>query len=56
MQTIDLGAVPLVKSKNIDRIKENLDYNDFELEEEDIQKLIELDTGKNYKNPDEVDF
>lgn len=53
---IDLGAVPLVKSKNIDRIKENLDYNDFELEEEDIQKLIELDTGKNYKNPDEVDF
>ncbi len=53
---IDLGAVPLVKSKNIDRIKENLDYNDFELEEEDIQKLIELDTGKTYKNPDEVDF
>ncbi len=53
---IELGAVPIVKSKTLDRIKENLDYNDFELEENDMQKLIELDTGKKYKNPDEIDF
>lgn len=53
---IDLGAVPLVKSISEDRIKENLDYNDFELSEEDMEKLINLDTGKQYKNPDEIDF
>lgn len=53
---IDLGAVPIVKSKNIDRIKENLLYNDFELEEEDIDRLIKLETGKKYKHPDEIDF
>lgn len=53
---IDCDVVPLVKTINKNRIEENLDYNDFELSEEDIQLLKCLKINKTYKNPDEIDF
>lgn len=53
---IDCDVVPLVKSINKNRIEENLDYNDFELSEEDVQLLKDLKINKTYKNPDEIDF
>lgn len=53
---IDIGAIPLVKSKTTSRIIENLNYTDFKLSLEDINKLKEINTGKIYKNPDLIDF
>lgn len=53
---IDIGAIPLVKSKTTSRIIENLNYTDFKLSLEDINKLKEINTGNIYKNPDLIDF
>ena len=40
------NVVALSKSTNIERIKENFNIFDFELSEEDMRKIKELDTGK----------
>lgn len=40
------NVVALSKSTKIERIKENFDIFDFELSEEDMRKIKELDTGK----------
>jgi len=40
------NVVALSKSANIERIKENFNIFDFELSEEDMRKIKELDTGK----------
>lgn len=53
---LQIGAIPLVKSKNKLRIKENLDINDFEMSREDLDILKRIDTGILYKNPDFIDF
>lgn len=53
---LQIGAIPLVKSKNKLRIKENLDINDFEMSSEDLDILKRIDTGISYKNPDFIDF
>lgn len=39
MLTIDQGYLPLVKSKTPSRIKENLEFFDFVLGDEDVAKL-----------------
>jgi diketogulonate reductase-like aldo/keto reductase len=40
---IQKGLVPLPKSKTPSRIKENIDIFDFELDDDDMKKLAELD-------------
>ena len=42
---IQRGIVPVVKSANPIRMKENIDIFDFELTEEEIKKISVLDTG-----------
>lgn len=37
--------IPLVKTSNPDRMKENLDIFDFELTEEEMNQIAQLDTG-----------
>lgn len=46
------GAVILPKSTNLKRIKSNLDIFDFELTEEELEKLRALDTGKGSHDPE----
>lgn len=40
------GVVAIPKSENPDRIKENAAIYDFELDEEDLAKIAELDAGQ----------
>jgi len=50
--------VPLPKSQNPDRVRSNIDVFDFEMSREDIQRLDELDRGKDGAvtwNPVDVD-
>lgn len=42
---IQRGIVPVVKSANPIRMKENIDIFDFDLTEEEIKKIASLDTG-----------
>ena len=44
---IDYGVLPLTKSVNKNRIEENIDIFDFQLDSEDMKKLKELD--QNYR-------
>lgn len=39
------GIVPLVKSSNSQRMKENLDIFDFTLSENEMEQIATLDTG-----------
>ena len=48
--------LPLPKSVTPKNIESNLQIFDFELSEEDVDKLDKLDGVKSQKNPDEVDF
>ena len=45
---VQRGIVPVVKSANPTRMKENLDIFDFALTDEDMQKIATLDTGHTY--------
>ncbi|KAN0126786.1 NADP-dependent oxidoreductase domain containing protein [Russula decolorans] len=52
------GFVPLPKSQNPDRVRSNIDVFGFEISKEDIEKLDELDRGKDGAvtwNPIDVD-
>lgn len=42
---IQRGIVPIVKSQNPRRMQENLDVFDFSLTEQDMQRIVALDTG-----------
>jgi diketogulonate reductase-like aldo/keto reductase len=42
----ELSFVPLPKSQNLDRVRSNIDVFDFEMSREDVQRLDELDCGK----------
>ena len=44
-QAIEEGIVPVVKSANLVRMKENLDIFDFELNEKEMKQIKGLDTG-----------
>ncbi|EAI9537124.1 aldo/keto reductase, partial [Campylobacter coli] len=43
-----LGILLIPKSSNLQRMKQNLQIFDFELEDEDTQKLIYLDQNKSF--------
>lgn len=50
--------VPLPKSENSDRIRSNIEVFNFEMSEEDMEKLDKLDRGKDGSvtwNPIDVD-
>jgi diketogulonate reductase-like aldo/keto reductase len=52
------GFVPLPKSQNPDRVRSNIDVFGFEISKEDIDRLDELDRGKEGAvtwNPIDVD-
>lgn len=46
------GAITLPKSTNPERIRTNLDIFDFELTDEEMRAMRNLDTGKGSHNPD----
>ncbi|WP_331630296.1 hypothetical protein [Terrisporobacter mayombei] len=53
------GIVPLLKSKSVtpERIKNNLEVFDFEISEEDVDRIDRLtDCGGSGLHPDKVDF
>ena len=54
--SLQKGFLPLPKSVTPNNIEANLQIFDFELSEEDVDKLDKLDGVKSQKNPDEVDF
>lgn len=49
---IQEGVVVFPKSVHDDRIKSNLDVFDFELDEDEMQQMRKLDTGKGMHDPD----
>ena len=53
MQT---GVLPLVKSVNPSRIKENIDVFDFELSQQEMFEIASLKTDRIGPNPDTCDF
>lgn len=54
---IQQGVVTIPKSINPDRIKSNSEIFDFELAEEDMNKMSMLDTGERIgPDPDNIDF
>lgn len=54
---LQMGWVPLPKSANPNRIRENLDVFDFELDELDLQKIANLkDVCGTAPVPDEIRF
>lgn len=48
---IQRGIVPIVKSSNLSRMKENIDVFDFELSSEEMQMIFALDTGRTCFSP-----
>lgn len=46
------GVITLPKSTNPERIRTNLDIFDFELTEDEMNKMRAMDTGKGSHNPD----
>ena len=49
---IQEGAIVFPKSVNPERIKSNMDIFDFELSDDEMNKMRALDTGKGCHNPD----
>lgn len=48
---IQREIVPIVKSSNLNRMKENIDVFDFELSSEEMQMIFALDTGRTCFSP-----
>jgi len=54
---LQMGVVPLPKSTNIDRIKENLNVFSFEISQEDMEALTDMpDTARGLPHPDLAGF
>ena len=54
---VQIGVVTIPKSTHTQRIKDNLNVFDFELDNEDMIKMAELNTGVRIgKDPDKIDF
>ena len=54
---VQMGIVPLPKSANLDRIKENINVFDFEISLEDMDSLTNMsDEAKGLPHPDEARF
>ena len=54
---VQIGVVTIPKSTHTQRIKDNLNVFDFELDKEDMIKMAELNTGVRIgKDPDKIDF
>ncbi|KAK9875414.1 hypothetical protein WA026_007807 [Henosepilachna vigintioctopunctata] len=47
---VQRGIIPIPKSTNLERLKQNLDIFDFELDADDIQKLKKLDAHVRFFN------
>ncbi|HPX26868.1 MAG TPA: aldo/keto reductase [Treponemataceae bacterium] len=55
--SLQMGYLPIPKSSNYVRMKENIDVFNFSLQEEDVTRLCYLkDFSEEAKNPDTVDF
>lgn len=54
---VQIGIVTIPKSTHPERIKENLDIFGFNLDEQDMEKIAELNTGVRVgRDPDSIDF
>lgn len=55
---VQRDIIVLAKSVNEDRIRQNIDVNDFELSDEDMKKISELNTGESqffdHKDPERI--
>jgi diketogulonate reductase-like aldo/keto reductase len=49
---VQLGLVPIPKSGNVDRLRQNLEVFDFELTADDLAKISTLETGGRVSNLD----
>jgi diketogulonate reductase-like aldo/keto reductase len=50
------GTIVIPKSKNKDHLQENLEIFDFELSEEDVQAIDNLNENKRHVNPEMAEF
>ena len=49
---VQLGLVPIPKSGNVDRLRQNLEVFDFELTDDDLAKIATLETGSTVSDLD----
>lgn len=54
--SLQMGFLPLPKSTNSERICQNADVFQFELEDEDVQAIAALDCGGAVRDPDTITF
>ena len=54
---VQSGVVTIPKSTHEQRIRDNINVFDFELDNEDMKKIAELNTGVRIgRDPDNIDF
>lgn len=53
---VEEGIIPVPKSVSVQRIRENFDVFDFSLDENDLQAVRSLDTGRGSHNPDDMSY
>lgn len=54
--SLQMGYLPLPKSTNPDRIRQNVDVFDFTLSDEDVAAISKLDCGGFVRDPDTITF
>jgi diketogulonate reductase-like aldo/keto reductase len=54
--SVQRGYIPLPKSVNSDRIRQNADVFDFEISERDMEDITTAETGRTARNPDTVNI
>ena len=54
--SLQMGYLPLPKSTNEARMKQNLQLFDFEITPEDVEELAKLDCGSFVRSPDTITF